>query len=188
MATPARKSTATLSSPPGCAWRKPAASARKPRAACWRRSARRAQIFAASLASLQTVVTPRVAQALRQPPSAALRHLIEHTLAWAGEAGNHVLTLADADYPPSLLQIPDPPLLLYVKGRLPICCRGRRWRWSAAATPPCRAVLTPNNSRTPLSQAGYTIVSGMALGIDAAAHRGALQQRRQPMAQARPSP
>ena len=39
-------------------------------------------------------------------------------LAWLDDGNNHIVTLADGDYPQSLLNIPDPPLLLYVKGRL----------------------------------------------------------------------
>ncbi|HTN66354.1 MAG TPA: DNA-processing protein DprA [Burkholderiaceae bacterium] len=130
-------------------------------------------IFAASLASLQTVVSQRIAQALRQPPTEAAATLIEQTLAWAAASGNQALTLADADYPPSLLEIPDPPLILYVKGRLELLAR------------PAVAVVGSRNASTQgtlnaeqfsqaLSQAGYTIISGLALGIDAAAHRGAL--------------
>ncbi len=130
-------------------------------------------IFAASLPSLQTIVSQRIAEALRQPPTEAATILIEQTLAWAAASGNRVLTLADADYPPSLLEIPDPPLILYVKGRLELLAR------------PAVAVVGSRNASTQgalnaeqfsqaLSQAGYTIISGLALGIDAAAHRGAL--------------
>ena len=130
-------------------------------------------IFAASLSSLQKIVSERVAQALRQPPAEAAAAQIEQTLAWAAQAGNRVLTLADADYPPSLLEIPDPPLILYVKGRLELLARpalavvGSR---NASA----QGVLDAEKFSQALSQAGYTIISGLALGIDTAAHRGAL--------------
>ncbi|MEO7725800.1 MAG: DNA-processing protein DprA [Burkholderiales bacterium] len=94
-------------------------------------------------------------------------------LAWLGDEGNSIITLGDADYPQLLLQTADPPLLLYVKGRVDLLNR------------PCLAVVGSRNAtaqgsenaadfaRT-LSEAGITIVSGLALGIDAAAHRGGL--------------
>jgi len=131
-------------------------------------------IFAAGLPSLQTIVSERIAQALCQPPTEAAATLIEQTLAWAAAGGNQVLTLADADYPASLLEIPDPPLILYVKGRLELLARpavavvGSR---NASA----QGALNAEQFSQALSQVGYTIISGLALGIDAAAHRGALQ-------------
>lgn len=131
-------------------------------------------IFSASVSSLQKIVSERVAQALRQPLDEAGTALIEQTLGWAAQPGNHVLTLADPHYPPSLLDIPDPPLILYVKGRLDLLTRpalavvGSR---NASA----QGVLNAEKFSYALSQAGFTIVSGLALGIDAAAHQGALR-------------
>ena len=70
-------------------------------------------IFAVGRGALAAVVGGTTADALLSPPP---HEKIERTLAWAGEAGNHILTLADADYPRRLFDIPDPPPLLYVKG------------------------------------------------------------------------
>ena len=93
--------------------------------------------------------------------------------AWLAQPGNSLMTLADADYPKTLLEIADPPALLY--------CKGRR----SLLSQPCLGVVGSRNA-TPqgvrdaeafaqaLSDAGLTIVSGLALGIDAAAHRGGL--------------
>ncbi len=94
-------------------------------------------------------------------------------LAWLAEPDNHIVTLADADYPRLLLQTADPPPLLYVKGRLDLL------------NAPALAIVGSRNSSAQgaenaaefaraLSAAGITIVSGLALGIDAAAHRGGL--------------
>src|SRR5690348_12134397 len=66
-------------------------------------------IFAASLAELQAVVTDRVARALLTPPDAETQALMARTQEWAVQPGNHVLTLADTHYPKSLLDIADPP-------------------------------------------------------------------------------
>lgn len=131
-------------------------------------------IFGASLASLEALVPLRIATALRQAPAAATVALIERTLTWLAEPENHLLTLADSLYPPSLLEIPDPPLLLYAKGNLDLLTRpalavvGSR---NASA----QGVLDAEKFSQVLASAGFTIISGLALGIDAAAHRGALQ-------------
>lgn len=131
-------------------------------------------IFSASLDALLAVVPERVALELLAPPSADTRGQIDKTIAWAEQAGNHVLTLADAAYPKALLQIPDPPLLLYVRGRLELL------------GVPALAVVGSRNATAQglrnaekfseaLSQGGLPIVSGLALGIDAAAHAGGLR-------------
>lgn len=94
-------------------------------------------------------------------------------LAWAGQPGQHIVTLADAAYPASLLTLEDPPLLLYVRGQLGLLAR------------PMFAVVGSRNATAQgerdaeafsaaLGEAGLTVVSGLALGIDAAAHRGGL--------------
>lgn len=101
--------------------------------------------------------------------------------AWLDDPANRVVTLADADYPQQLLQIPDPPPQLYVKGRLDLPSR------------PALAVVGSRNATAQgaanaeafakaLSDAGLTVVSGLALGIDAAAHRGGLAGRSSSMA------
>lgn len=129
------------------------------------------RIFAASPAALAAVV-----------PADKLRALLDHdaqahidaALEWARQPGNRIVTLADADYPRRLLDIPDPPTLLYVKGRIELLQR------DAVAMVGSRnaTVQGKNNAEAfarALSEAGVTVVSGLALGIDAAAHRGGLQ-------------
>jgi DNA processing protein len=94
----------------------------------------------------------------------------------AGGEQRQVLTIADAEYPPLLLQTPDPPLLLYVQGQVQVLQR------------PCLAIVGSRNASvqgvdnarafgTHLSRQGWTIVSGLAFGIDGAAHEGGLQGR-----------
>lgn len=98
---------------------------------------------------------------------------VERTIDWSAAPSNAIVTLADAEYPRALLEISDPPLLLY--------CRGR----TALLNQPSLAIVgsrnaTPQGLRNAeqfaraFSAAGLTIVSGLALGIDAAAHRGGL--------------
>ena len=94
-------------------------------------------------------------------------------LDWAAQPGNALVTLADAAYPRSLLEIPDLPALLYVKGRVEcLGTRGIAVVGSRNAT--AQGLANAESLARALSRAGLTIVSGLALGIDAAAHRGAL--------------
>jgi DNA processing protein len=131
-------------------------------------------IFSAAQAALREIVPDRIAQALTSPQSNAIAAQIEKTLDWANQAGNHILTIADSDYPQSLLDIADPPLVLYAKGRIELLARtsvavvGSR---NATA----QGVVNAEKFSEVLSHAGLTIVSGMALGIDAAAHQGGLR-------------
>lgn len=102
---------------------------------------------------------------------------IDTALAWAAQPGNDLITLADPDYPAALLNTADPPALLYLKGRRELLNR------------PMLAIVGSRNATAQgerdatafarsLADAGLTIVSGLALGIDAAAHRGALADKR----------
>ncbi|OUM99502.1 MAG: DNA protecting protein DprA [Firmicutes bacterium ZCTH02-B6] len=87
--------------------------------------------------------------------------------------GARVVTSGDADYPPGLHQVPSPPPVLFVKGALP-----------PAAQPSLAIVGTrrasPYGLRTArtlgrdLAAVGVAVISGLARGVDTAAHRGAL--------------
>lgn len=128
------------------------------------------QVFATARTAIVSVVGPAVADQLLAEPDQAM---IAKTLAWAQTPGNHVLTLADPSYPQALLQIPDPPVLLYATGdpdvlqQPAVAIVGAR-----SATP--QGIANAEAFARSLGEAGLTIVSGLALGIDTAAHRGAL--------------
>jgi DNA processing protein len=83
-----------------------------------------------------------------------------------------IVTMADSDYPPLLLQIPDPPPFLYVFGRLDGSIKNVAVVGSRNATSYGRS--TTRRLCRDLAQLKITVVSGMALGIDSAAHEGAL--------------
>jgi DNA processing protein len=92
---------------------------------------------------------------------------------WLEDSSNHIVTLADSAYPHALLEIPDPPPLIYVKGRLDLLNRpGFAIVGSRNAT--AQGLANAEAFATALSNAGLTIISGLALGVDAAAHRGGL--------------
>jgi DNA processing protein len=119
---------------------------------------------------LVQVLGARAATAIREFDGEAQ---IRIALDWLVEPTNHLITIDTPDYPALLREIPDPPVLLYGKGRRAFLERQ------------CVAVVgsrnaTQSGSETAarfaeaLSASGLTVVSGLALGIDAAAHRGAL--------------
>jgi len=131
-------------------------------------------ILRAGPAALGAHVTPAQARAICAPVMPASAALIDTTLAWLTAPDHHLVTFHDPRYPPALAQIPDPPLLLYVSGRLDLL------------TQPLVAVVGSRNASVQgrldaesfaaaLSGAGLCVVSGLALGIDTAAHEGALR-------------
>ena len=130
-----------------------------------------ARIFATPAHALRQIVKSAVADAIMQGVDEAA---LAPTATWLEDPNNCIVTLADADYPQALLNISDPPLLLYVKGRRELLNR------------PALAVVGSRNASAQglknaeafaqaASSAGLCIVSGMAHGIDAAAHRGGLR-------------
>ena len=130
------------------------------------------RIFAAGRSALVAVVGAEIADLLLAAPDQAR---IDAALAWAAEPGNHIVTLADAAYPRALLEITDPPVLLYVKGDPALLATTALAMVGARSATPA-GVANAEAFAHSLAASGLTIVSGLALGVDAAAHRGALAQ------------
>ena len=96
--------------------------------------------------------------------------------AWLAEPGHRLLAWDDTDYPRALLELTDPPPVLYALGRLELLnAPSLAIVGSRQATP--QGVEDAHAFARTLADAGFTIVSGLAQGIDAAAHRGALDAR-----------
>lgn len=136
------------------------------------------EVLSESFASLAETADARAAEAVLAPPEeiegVPFDDYIEAAFAWAAEPGNHILTLADATYPQTLLTMPDPPPLLYAKGRLELLqARAVAIVGSRHASP--QGLEDARRFARVLSDAGLAVVSGLALGIDASAHRGALE-------------
>ena len=128
-------------------------------------------VLAAPDAALAPYLSAKLREGWARGADAAL---LEKTLAWLIQPGRFLLTLADADYPPMLREISDPPPLLYGVGRRELlgnACLGVVG--SRQATP--QGEQNAEAFAEVLAQAGFTVVSGLALGIDGAAHRGALR-------------
>lgn len=133
-------------------------------------------IFRQPLSVLMQVVSAAQANALRSEPS-DLSAQLDITWQWLQEqtTQRQVMSLGDASYPSALLSIEDPPLLLYAMGRFDqpldpshsLAIVGSR-------NPTPQGALNARQFAKSLRQAGLTIVSGLALGVDGAAHEGAL--------------
>jgi DNA processing protein len=124
-------------------------------------------------AAIAAASSEAAARAVLAPPAPGFHEQLAALLAWREASGNEVLTLGDPAYPPSLLTMPDPPPLLYVKGKLELLHAGSiAVVGSRSATP--QGVEDAGRFARALSDAGLAVVSGLALGIDAAAHRSAL--------------
>jgi DNA processing protein len=131
-------------------------------------------IFAAGPAALERVVPSALARELARPPAPEVVSVADATEHWLAASPHHaLLTFADNAYPQALLDTPDPPPVLFAVGRLELLNR------------PSLAIVGSRNATrqgienaeafaTALARAGVTIVSGLAIGIDGAAHRGAL--------------
>ena len=139
-------------------------------------------VFRQPLAALGHVVSRAQATALKQVPP-ELAKLLVVTCKWLESADkHHLVVLGDANYPASLLNIEDPPLMLYLltagqplsadffgqSGLKSVAIVGSR-------TPTPQGLATAHQFGRALSEAGVTVVSGMALGIDGAAHQGAIE-------------
>lgn len=128
-------------------------------------------VYAANFRQLKEVVSDRIATEISQGVNT---DALADSLHWLSQENNYLVTLADAEYPKSLLEITDPPPFLYAKGNL------------ALLNQPSIAIVGSRNASVQgeknaeafahdLCEYGLCIVSGLALGIDGAAHRGALK-------------
>lgn len=130
-----------------------------------------ANVYAASYNQLKEVVSEKVAAEITQGVN---EEALKDVIHWLSQPNNHLVTLADAHYPKALLEITDPPPLLYAKGNV------------ALLNLPSIAIVGSRNASVQgeknaeafahdLCSYGLCIISGLALGIDGAAHRGALK-------------
>jgi DNA processing protein len=128
-------------------------------------------VLDASISTLSQHVKPVVAKAIQDGIDESI---LASAATWLDDALNRILTIVDSEYPQQLFNIPDPPLILYVKGRLDLL------------NVPSLAIVGSRNASAQglrnaeafaksASDTGLCIISGMAHGIDAAAHAGGLQ-------------
>ena len=128
-------------------------------------------VFTASNFELSQIIKPSLCQAI----SLGINHkVIAKTESWLIDSNNHVLCIGDTDYPHALLNMTDPPLLLFVKGCIDLLNK------------PALAIVGSRNASPQglrnaeafaqsASESSLCIVSGLAQGIDSAAHIGGLR-------------
>jgi DNA processing protein len=132
-----------------------------------------ANVLGATRAQLSRAVPESLAAAILDRKNQAQ---VEKALRWAEGRGRSVLTLADAAYPKQLLEIPDPPPLVYVAGNAALLsAQALAVVGSRNATP--QGLHNARAFSRALSEAGLAIISGLALGVDSEAHRGGLEGR-----------
>ncbi|MDO9360377.1 MAG: DNA-processing protein DprA [Polaromonas sp.] len=138
-------------------------------------------IFEQSPATLRQLGTDRLADALQAQPE-TLAAQLQTTLAWLQDGDNRrVVTLGDAAYPPALLNIEDPPSMLYMVGifdgpvQEALENRALCLAMVGSRNPTPQGEINARQFAKVFGSAGLCVVSGLALGVDGAAHDGAMQ-------------
>lgn len=131
-------------------------------------------LFHTEFQALRAVVSDKIARAILQSPSVEFEQRVAITADWLAQADNKLITLADGDYPANLLTIPDPPVLLFVKGRVDLL-QAPALAIVGSRNATAQGILNAEKFAENLSHGGLTISSGLAAGIDTAAHHGALR-------------
>jgi len=130
------------------------------------------QVFTADVSELQSVrgMTPQIVSSVKNP---SYQRFAEEECRRIETSGVRLLTFLSADYPRRLFEIGDPPPVLYLKGEIP------PWDPAVAIVGSRRAtregLKAAERLALELSALGVLVVSGLARGIDTAAHRGALK-------------
>jgi DNA processing protein len=132
------------------------------------------RVLAASPTELQASgLKPSVVEAILNHPKSAA----DADLTWAESEGIQILTMDDPRYPPLLAQVSSPPILLFVRGD-PEILKDPMLAMVGSRNPTPTGRETTRELASHLAACGLTIVSGLAIGIDGAAHEGALERGR----------
>jgi len=129
------------------------------------------EIFAATPDALANTVGPEKSRRLLEADTTSA---VQTAFTWASESGRAIVALGSPEYPPALLEIPDPPTVLYVNGRVELLGRAAI-AIVGSRNPTPQGVTNTARFAAALAQSGLAVVSGLALGIDAAAHRSVLE-------------
>jgi len=128
------------------------------------------QLFAESRTTLtQLGLRNKTIDAIKKPDW----QTIEQDLLWLEQPDNHLLLFTDSDYPKQLKEIPDPPPVLFARGDIDLI-HFPQIAIVGSRNPSAPGKQIASDFASSLATAGFTITSGLALGIDAASHRGAL--------------
>lgn len=128
-----------------------------------------AELFSSDIDLSQLGLSAEIIAKIKKPNW----QVIEQDLCWQQQAGHHIITLNDDVYPDLLREIQNPPLLLFVIGNLQLL-KSAQLAIVGSRNPTPVGVETAFGFSQVLADAGLVITSGLASGIDAASHRGAL--------------
>lgn len=131
-------------------------------------------VWSQTEASWARVVGPTLAAVMREPPAGFDASLDQHGHWLLSGDDRHFLTLGDPAYPAELLNMADPPLALFVQGRLDALAHAQRIAVVGSRNPTPQGRQNAHAFARSLAESGLTVVSGLALGVDGAAHEGAL--------------
>ncbi len=132
------------------------------------------QIFQQPVSALRHVVSATQADALLTLPEGFEAQWVQ-TQSWLDQSPAHcMLTLADPAYPRELLETADPPLVLFLMGRMELLHHPQRLAVVGSRNPTPQGEQNAHDFALALAAAGVCVVSGLALGVDGAAHSGAL--------------
>ncbi len=132
------------------------------------------QVFAQPETVVRQVVSAAQANALQRLPEGFEAQWAQ-TCAWLNlSPDHHLLTLADPGYPTELLETADPPIVLFAMGALELLQHPQRLAVVGSRNPTPQGEQNAHDFAQVLAAAGVCIVSGLALGVDGAAHSGAL--------------
>lgn len=138
------------------------------------------QVLQQSQAALEQIVSARQAAALLRSQS-EIQTLIDTTWQWLQQADSQIprrlVPLGSPDYPEMLLHMADPPVLLYAMGQVERLRHAQpRIAMVGSRNPTPQGSSNARAFAASFVEMGWTVVSGLALGIDGAAHEGALQK------------
>ena len=128
-------------------------------------------VLAASHTDLSALgLKPETVEALKRPDESRIQAILD----WADRPDTHLLGLDEPAFPPCLKAIADPPPLLYVRGDTALLSEPQIAIVGSRNPSPAGRELTADLARE-LARCGLVVTSGLALGIDAAAHEAALE-------------
>jgi len=130
------------------------------------------EVFKAPTQQLSALgLTAEIIAAIKKPDWAA----VEQNLKWAEQPHHHILTYNDDNYPPLLKQIAKPPIVLFVNGDASLLT-SQQLAMVGSRNPTPNGTNNAQQFAQHLVEYGFTITSGLAMGIDAASHLGALSK------------
>jgi DNA processing protein len=130
-------------------------------------------VFEAVSCAVPGMIDGKVVERIGTASYGTLQKQVEGDLRWLGDPDHHLIILGEPGYPELLAEIPDPPVLLFCHGKLD-AFQAFRVAMVGSRNPTRTGIKHAEEFAAQLAAMGIAVTSGLALGIDAASHRGAL--------------